>query len=159
MDSDAPLPEHPTFQGSKLTKINISVEGVAKLLHDIKPGKANGPYPIPNLVLQKCSKQLAPALTNIFHRSLDTGTLPDDWLKANVSSIFKKGDKHLAENYWPVSLISVTSNPGTYRLQTSHFISGLQQNTFQSKSRLSIWILMHNPTTDNRIHVSRFIAS
>jgi hypothetical protein len=39
---------------------------------------------------------------------LDTGELPKDWRDANISSIFKKGDKHLPENYRPVSLASVT---------------------------------------------------
>jgi hypothetical protein len=39
---------------------------------------------------------------------LDTGVLPKDWRDANISSIFKKGDKHLPENYRPVSLTSVT---------------------------------------------------
>jgi hypothetical protein len=39
---------------------------------------------------------------------LNTGELPKDWRDANISSIFKKGDKHLPENYKPVSLASVT---------------------------------------------------
>jgi hypothetical protein len=39
---------------------------------------------------------------------LDTGELPKDWRDSNISSIFRKGDKHLPENYRPVSLASVT---------------------------------------------------
>ena len=53
--------------------------------------------------------QLAPAITCIFQISLDTGILPDDWTNANISPIFKKGDRHLPENYRPVSLTSVIS--------------------------------------------------
>jgi len=45
----------------------------------------------------------------IFQRSVDTGTLPAEWLKANISSVYKKGVKHLAENYRPISLTSVIS--------------------------------------------------
>ena len=62
---------------------------------------------IPNRVLKQCVDHLAPALTIIFQRSIDHGKLPNDWLNANVSCIFKKGDKHAAENYRPVSLTSV----------------------------------------------------
>jgi hypothetical protein len=35
-------------------------------------------------------------------------TTQKDWRDANISSIFKKGDKHLPENYRPVSLTPVT---------------------------------------------------
>ena len=35
------------------------------------------------------------------------GEIPDDWKKANVSAIFKKGAKSLAENYRPISLTSL----------------------------------------------------
>ena len=57
--------------------------------------------------LKQCADHMAPALTIIFQRSIDHGKLPNDWLNANVSCIFKKGDKHAAENNRPVSLTSV----------------------------------------------------
>jgi hypothetical protein len=49
-------------------------------------------------------KSLAPGLTSIYQKSIDTGTMPRDWLNVNVSCIFKKGNKHVTENYRPVSL-------------------------------------------------------
>jgi hypothetical protein len=52
--------------------------------------------------LQFC---IAPILQIILQQFLHTGDLPKDWRDANISSIFKKGDKHLPENYRPVSLI------------------------------------------------------
>ena len=35
----------------------------------------------------------------IYRRSLDAGTLPRDGLEADMSSVYKNGDRHLAENY------------------------------------------------------------
>jgi hypothetical protein len=57
--------------------------------------------------LSQCADHLAPALTIIFQRSIDHGKLPNDLLSANVSCIFKKGEKHAAENYRPVLMVLV----------------------------------------------------
>lgn len=59
--------------------------------------------------LQECAHEIAPSFQLIFKLPLDTGTLPVDWTNANISSMYKRSDKHLAENYRPVSLTSVTS--------------------------------------------------
>ena len=34
-----------------------------------------------------------------FERSLDSGSVPRIWTSANVSPLFKKGDKYIAANY------------------------------------------------------------
>ncbi|KAL8561533.1 hypothetical protein ACOMHN_057227 [Nucella lapillus] len=90
-----------------IPRIHIHPEGVLKLLRDINPNKAPGPDKIPNLVLKECAPNLAPALTTLFQYSLDTGDLPSDWRNANIACVYKKGDKHAAENYRPISLTSV----------------------------------------------------
>jgi hypothetical protein len=50
---------------------------------------------------------LAPVLTTIYNKSLQTGVVPLSWKEANVTPIFKKGAKTAPENYRPVSLTSV----------------------------------------------------
>lgn len=80
-----------------IPNIKITKYEVAKLLRNINPTKASGPDNIPNTVLKQCADHLALALAIIFQRSIDHGTLPNDWLKANISCIFKKGDTHAAE--------------------------------------------------------------
>ena len=89
--------------------ITIGEDGVRKLISNIQTAKAPGPDAIPNMVLKECSAQLAPGISLIFQRSLDTAILPSDWLHANIAPVFKKGDRHLPENYRPVSLTSVLS--------------------------------------------------
>jgi hypothetical protein len=34
---------------------------------------------------------------------LDTGEIPDDWREASMIPLYKKGDRHNAANYMPVS--------------------------------------------------------
>ena len=44
----------------------------------------------------------------MFNLSMESGTVPEDWRKANVTPIFKnKGSKSKAENYRPISLTSI----------------------------------------------------
>ena len=68
-----------------MQEINISVNGIMKLLQGLKPDKAPGPDGIKLLLLQKLCCEIAPILQVIFSKSLQEGSLPSDWLKANVS--------------------------------------------------------------------------
>ena len=45
----------------------------------------------------------------LFMQSLNTGTLPEDWLTANITSVYKKGSRSIPSNYKPISLTSVCS--------------------------------------------------
>ena len=45
----------------------------------------------------------------LFTQSLNTGTLPEDWLTANTTPVYKKGCGSIPSNYRPISLTSVCS--------------------------------------------------
>jgi len=85
----------------------INVNGILKLLKDLDVSKASGPDQIPNRILKELASYLAPVLSAIFNQSLDSETLPRDWKSANITPVFKKGNRNLASNYRPVSLVSV----------------------------------------------------
>ena len=52
---------------------------------------------------------MAPLLTFIFQSSLDQGQLPQDWKSANITPIYKKGNRTDPANYRPISLTSTCS--------------------------------------------------
>jgi len=59
----------PAIEGDPLPcvdPIQIHVEGVAEMLHNIKPSKANGPDNLPARFSKEVSSEIAPALTLIF---------------------------------------------------------------------------------------------
>ena len=91
----------------KMPEIHVSQSGIEKLLKGLNPHKAAGPDKFKPIVLQTLHKELAPILQLIYQRSLDSGKLPSIWKEANVSPIFKKGDKSDPANYRPISLTCV----------------------------------------------------
>ena len=101
----------PTLNSSPtkpMLPIQISTEGIVKLLKELRPQKApDGPDCITATIQKTCAEQVAPLLQQIFQKSLDTGELPLDWQKANVSPIFKTGNRSDPVNHRPVSLTSI----------------------------------------------------
>ena len=81
--------------------------GIAKLLKNLKPKKAAGRDMIKPVVLQELREELAPILKVLFERSLESGAVSLIWNSANVSLIFKKGEKSAAANYRPISLTCI----------------------------------------------------
>ena len=90
-----------------LAPITIDKAGVEKLLKNLKPGKAAGPDKISPRVLKELAPSISKPLAQLFQNSLNTGEVPHEWNTALVTPIFKKGDKHNAANYRPVSLTSI----------------------------------------------------
>lgn len=102
------LPDKGRSPFNTMEQINISERGVLKLLKTQKPHKATGPDDIPAFILRSAANQLAPILTRIYQYSLEAGEVPQDWRDALVVPIYKKGERHIAANYRPVSLTSIS---------------------------------------------------
>ena len=60
------------------------------------------------IVLKELKDIILGSLRKIFNNSIQKGEVPTDFKLANVTPIFKKGDKKLASNYRPISLTSIT---------------------------------------------------
>ena len=58
---------------------------------------------------------------------MDTGNVPDDWRKANITPIFKKGDQSQPSNYRPISLTSIVSKIFEHIL-SSHITKHMEMN-------------------------------
>jgi hypothetical protein len=85
----------------------VTVRDVETKIKNLRRDAAAGPDGIGPALLKEMSRELAPVLATIFNKSLRTGAVPADWREANVTPIFKKGNRTAPENYRPVSLTSV----------------------------------------------------
>ena len=100
----------PSIQGNpfpSMPAINISQEGVMKLLKKLNLQKATGPDGISARILKDLSEDCSPYLTAIYRKCLHEGKLPNIWRTATVTAIFKKGKKYKPSNYRPVSLTCI----------------------------------------------------
>ena len=90
-----------------LTDLVITKEAVRDKLNNLNTNKSMGPDGIPGLILKTLSDELCQPLCNIFNKSLSEGIVPKEWKCAEVTSIFKKGNRSDPGNYRPVSLTSI----------------------------------------------------
>ena len=76
----------------------------SQLLTTLDEHKASGPDRISSYILKHCADELTPILYVIFNQSLSKCSLPNDWLKANICPVYKKGNRSNVTNYRPISL-------------------------------------------------------
>ncbi|MEW8489873.1 MAG: reverse transcriptase family protein, partial [Candidatus Thiodiazotropha endolucinida] len=115
----------------EVQSFSIHVDGVRKLL-GLNPHKASGPDTIPTKFLKEAAFEIASALTLIFSASLSQGIVPDDWKTADVTPIFKKGDRSAPANYRPISLTAVCSKVMEHILHSQRILSD-QQHGFRKR--------------------------
>jgi len=124
-------------------------------LSDLNTHKSMGPDGMHPRVLRELADVIAEPLSIIFERSCRTGEVPEDWRKACVTPIFKKGEKEDPGNYRPFSLTSI---PGKLmeqiilevvnkQVEEKKFIRSSQHRFTKGKSCLTNLIAFYNDMT------------
>ena len=95
------------FFSQQCKHITVKNDEIISLIRTINPGKATGSDGISGQMLLLCDDSAILHLKIIFSNILSTSIYPDLWKIANVTPIFKKGDKQLIKNYRPISLLPI----------------------------------------------------
>ena len=84
---------------------------VKKVITNLDSSKTSGPGCIPVVVLKNCEPELSCILAELFNMCLKESCFPDCWKVSSVVPIFKNtGERSIAKNYRPVSLLFVVTN-------------------------------------------------
>ncbi|XP_030748216.1 uncharacterized protein LOC115876544 [Sitophilus oryzae] len=75
----------------------------------LKNGRACGPEGVYAELIKSGSKKLFRMLTNIVNQCLNGQPVPEQWKKAYISSIYKKGSRKDPNNYRGISVTSTMS--------------------------------------------------
>ena len=105
-DANVNLPNFELRTINTLSNINILQSEVIDILNLLKVNKAIGPDGISHRKPKYTSETISVPSIKLFNLSLEQNIYPCLWKIAHVTPLYKKGDKSLAGNYRPVSLIS-----------------------------------------------------
>ena len=109
-DLGVSLPLFPSRTNLKLLIISVTPKIVRKVVMNLDLSKASGPDCVPVVVLKNCGLELSYTLTELFNKCLKESCCPECWKVSSVVPVFKNTEERsTAENYRPVSLLSLVS--------------------------------------------------
>src|SRR3989442_12047029 len=121
-------------QDDLLEIVNISDEDVKNAISEFKVNKSPGIDGITSTYAIKIKDIVAQPLRLLFNKSIDTTEIPNDWKKANITPIFKKGKRSSAENYRPVSLTTFFGKV-MEKIVKRHIETSRSRNSYRNRNR------------------------
>jgi hypothetical protein len=86
-----------------------SPDEILKITSTLKNSNSSGDDDISNNLLKQIIPSICEVLSHIFNLSLSTGVVPSLLKQANVTPVFKAGDRHDFTNYRPISILTSIS--------------------------------------------------
>ena len=83
---------------------------VEKVIPNLDLSNAFAPGCIPLVVLQNCEPELSYIIVELFNKCMKESYFPGCWEVSSVLPVFRNaGERFIAKNYRPVSLLSMTT--------------------------------------------------
>ena len=107
IETGSVLPPERLLTNASIDSLEFDEEKIKNLIESLDSNKAHGWDNISIRMIKIGGVSLVKPLYSIFRFSADSSVFPSQWKKGNVVPVFKKGDKSIAKNYRPVSLLPV----------------------------------------------------
>ena len=86
-----------------VSDVTISGEELMNTLLKFNKSSGSGPDQVPALYIVNCAKYLLDPILHIFNSSLASGVFPSAWKSSFIRPIYRKGSRHVVQNYRPVA--------------------------------------------------------
>lgn len=126
-EDNSNVPIVTDFDYPFMEEIDITAEGIASLINNLKISTSGGIDNINTKILKNTVGTSSQILFHIFQQSLTSGQLPKDWKIAKVIPVFKNGNKTSRENYRPISLTCICCKLLEHII-ASHIFRHLEKN-------------------------------
>jgi len=120
-----------------LDSIEISDDDVMSAIDKLNNKLSSGPDGLLPFLFKQLKFTLNKPLAFVFNQLLAVGVVPDDWKKATIIPVHKKGATGIMSNYRPISLTSVLSKimeriivNKIYKFLTAHSVLHRAQHGF-----------------------------
>ena len=108
--------------------VQVTIQEINNILKSLDGRKATGPDGVSGWILKECREELKDKLHSIIcTTSINHGTVPQDWKRADIVPLFKGGNAENPSNYRPVSLTSVVAKI-CQKLLKDHWTKFLEDN-------------------------------
>ncbi|XP_026326060.1 uncharacterized protein LOC113234789 [Hyposmocoma kahamanoa] len=128
--------------------LETDCEEIEREITNLKTDCSPGWDGISSKILKQISPFITPVLTNIINRCISTGTFPEAFKKSIVHPIYKAGDKHCANNYRPISILTSLSKVFE-RIINKRLVGFLETNSILARSQYGF---RKHKSTDDAVH-------
>ena len=86
-----------------------SCSEIERLITKLPNKKSKGHDDISNILLKRLKASISLPLEIVFNKSIKEGSFPENMKQADVIALYKSKEKHLVNNYRPISLLLTIS--------------------------------------------------
>ena len=146
----------------RMEDFQVNIQEINNILKTLDGRRAMGPDGVSGWILKECRDELKDKLHSTYS-SINHGTVPQDWKRADIVPLFKGGNAQNPSYYRPVSLTSVVAkicerimkDKWTKFLEDNRILTNCQFGFRKGRSCITNLLCYYSRVIDTIRHLSR----